>query len=207
MRLLERARFFIKHYIYRKWYNSFVILSYFKKRALLRKYAQEHNLNFFVETGTFMGDTIEYLKRDFHQLFSIELHPELAKKVISRFQNEERVTILQGDSGEVLSSILPLEGKALFWLDGHHSSSFDVNGDIIHTAKGALDTPIIKELKTILLPSGLNENVILIDDARCFNGTNDYPTVKALKEILNDLISNTYILRIKNDILRISPKK
>ena len=200
--LTERIRFFYRHYIYKKWYDKFIMLSYVKKREEIRKYGQNFSIDNFVETGTFMGDTVEFLKNDFKNIWSIELEPNLAAKAKERFKDANHIKILEGDSSEVLKSIVPIDGPTLFWLDGHYSSSFSINDQKINTAKGSKETPILEEL-SIILEEGLNQNVILIDDARCFNGTNDYPTVAQLKKHLENLIDRNFRLSIKNDIIRI----
>ena len=46
--------------------------------------------------------------------------------------------------------------------------------------------------------------MILIDDARLFNGKNDYPTIKQLKQKVNK-INNALHLFVKNDIIHIIP--
>jgi hypothetical protein len=84
----------------------------------------------------------------------------------------------------------------LFWLDGHYSGGI--------TAKGPLDTPIVKELDSILNHS-VTGHVILIDDARCFVGENDYPTIDELREILHTERPR-WVFEVKDDIIRIHEK-
>jgi hypothetical protein len=65
---------------------------------------------------------------------------------------------------------------AIFWLDGHYS------GDI--TAKGDKECPILEELAAIF--SGeKHDHILLIDDARLFNGTHDYPTLEDVKTFIH----------------------
>lgn len=72
------------------------------------------------------------------------------------------------------------------------------------TGKGELNTPIIKELEAIFANS--KKHTILIDDARCFNGTNDYPKINTLKEYV--LEKNSKLLfNVKDDIIHISPNE
>jgi hypothetical protein len=59
----------------------------------------------------------------------------------------------------------------LYWLDGHHSAG--------NTGRGAKDTPIREELDAVFA-RGHPGDVILIDDARCFDGTRDYPRLEEL---------------------------
>lgn len=88
------------------------------------------------------------------------------------------MSILQGDSGDLLPTVLDdLLEPALFWLDGHFSGGV--------TALGARQTPIEQELSSILDPTR-PEHVVLIDDLRLFDGTNGYPTVEQLRSIVRE---------------------
>ena len=85
-----------------------------------------------------------------------------AEKEKERFKNDTNIRIIQGDSGKVLSDILKdIREQAIFWLDGHYSAGI--------TSKGEKDCPIFEELNAILENQKYN-HVLLIDDARCFNG-------------------------------------
>src|SRR5690242_15318020 len=77
-----------------------------EKRAILNDYRERYGLTNFVETGTLFGDTIAAMQPHFHRLVSIELSEELARKARERFAGQDNVTILQGDSGEVLARVL-----------------------------------------------------------------------------------------------------
>ena len=91
-----------------------------------------------------------------------------------RFAAAPHITILEGNSGELLRrAIASLTEPALFWLDGHYSGSI--------TARGGQASPITDEIEAILAhPAG--GHVVLIDDARYFNGCDGYPTIDALRE-------------------------
>lgn len=82
----------------------------------------------------------------------------------------------------------------LFWLDGHYSSGI--------TASAETHTPISAELQAILIHS-VKEHVILIDDARCFNGTNDYPHLDELLRIIRE--EGSYSAEVSADIIRLTP--
>ncbi len=185
--------------------NKFVILSPLKKRMLLKEYALKYNTLIFVETGTFVGDTIDYLKEKFDKLYSVELSEELSRNAQKRFKNNSHISIIHGDSGEVLWDLIPkLNSPALFWLDGHYSSIYHYNGNPYLTAKGHQDTPVVLELNAIATSE--YKHIILIDDARLFKGENGYPTIPELVAIINRSF-NGYEIKIKADIIRITPKK
>ena len=193
----------IKFHYKRLFGKKINIPTYDEKRAVIKQYADEFQLKTLIETGTFLGDTVEFFKTKFKKVISIELSEELATKAIKRFENDDNVTIIKGDSGVELSHILKgVSEPFLFWLDGHYSHSCNVNGNFIVTGKGDLDTPIEQELRSIL--STAPKHVILIDDARCFNGEGDYPSIKLIKKIFLKS-GKKYKVVIENDIIRAIP--
>jgi hypothetical protein len=164
------------------------------KIAVIQKYALKHHSNTLIETGTYLGDTLEACKHIFKKLISIELDHDLYLSAVHKFINEPNITIYEGDSGKMLEKILKdINEPCLFWLDGHYSEGF--------TAKGELNTPIINELTTILKNNSSN-NVILIDDARCFNGKDDYPTLTFLKDFVAQHDKNLRF-EVEDDMIRI----
>ena len=122
-----------------------------------------------VESGTFHGQMIGACLKRFNEIHSIEIYQPLANDAKRRFASFSHVNIYEGDSGEVLSEILPrLNTRTIFWLDGHYSGE--------GTGRGVDESPILRELAAILeYRSKPYEDVILIDDARCFNGEGGYP--------------------------------
>jgi hypothetical protein len=167
------------------------------KQNAIKEYQKKFNIQILIETGTYLGDMMDAQRNDFRQLFSIELSEKLYKRAQKRFKDQPHIMILHGDSGVVLNRLLPkISEPALFWLDGHYSGGI--------TAKGVKDCPVVEELETILT-SNL-PHTILIDDARLFNGTNDYPTVEEINHILKNS-GKDYLLEVKEDIIRITPKE
>jgi hypothetical protein len=153
-----------------------------------------------------MGDTVAALKSYFSKVFSIELSEELALKAQQRFSKEPSVKIIHGNSGAVMTDLLKeINSPCLFWLDGHYSSEFFLGNTFVKTAKGNKLTPVLEELNAIFSSPFKDKHVILIDDARCFNGTDDYPTISELKEFVFKHNAN-YKVEIKRDIIRILPK-
>lgn len=191
---------------YLKIKDKIIIPSYEKKRKINLEYKSQFGLNIFIETGTFLGDTIEQFKNNFKQLISFELSEELAEKAKQKFSNQQNVIIVVGDSGKLLPAYLKeITEPCLFWLDGHYSSEFFMGDEYIITAKGEKNTPIVEELKAIL-SHPVKKHVILIDDARCFNGRDDYPTKKQLKQLVTSYTKDLSVV-VKNDIVRIFPRK
>jgi hypothetical protein len=164
----------------------------------VKEYAQKFNIETFVETGTYLGQMIDATKENFKEIVSIELDKNLFERAKNRFSGYKNITILQGDSSELLPGYIQnIRKPILFWLDAHYSAGF--------TAKGKLNTPIMKELESILIHPLNTEHVILIDDARHFNGGDDYPTLHELRQLAMNKNPNL-ILNVKDDIIRIHKK-
>jgi hypothetical protein len=164
------------------------------KQEVIEKYAAKFGLRTLVETGTYLGLMVEAMKDSFGRIYSIELDQTLYERARDRFSNDDHISIIQGDSGKVLADILSdIDEPCLFWLDGHYS------GDI--TARGELDTPIVKELNHVFEHRAAG-HVILIDDGRLFVGQDGYPTMNELRELVCRANSD-WICEIEDDIIRI----
>ncbi len=164
------------------------------KEELIKDYAKTFKTNILVETGTYLGDMVYAMRKSFSKILSFELDQTLAEQARQRFANDSNITIIQGDSGRLLGDYLAdIHEPCLFWLDGHYSGGI--------TARGALETPIKSELNHIL-SHPVEGHVILIDDARCFTGENDYPTLQDLREFLNERKSE-WQFSIDTDVIRI----
>ncbi len=164
------------------------------KQMAVREYAQKHDLHVFVETGTWLGHMVNAVKGLFDEIYSIEIVEKLYQRAKHKFSRQEHITILHGDSTEVLPVVLErVNQPCLLWLDGHYSCGM--------SGRGAKNTPIEQELHHIL-HHPIPGHVILIDDARSFTGENDYPSVPALQEMLESTDSY-HTLDITDDIIRI----
>ena len=164
------------------------------KQMTVASYGRAFDLTTLVETGTYIGDMVEAQRQRFRKVISIELSPELCLAAQERFAPARNVTILQGDSGELIESVVErIGGPAIFWLDGHYSEG--------NTARGSLETPVRRELEVVL--ASPHDHVVLIDDARCF-GTGDYPTLEDTRALVARLRPDWACL-VRDDIIRIYP--
>jgi len=163
------------------------------KEKVICEYQKNSQYDIFVETGTYLGEMVKAQMDNFKEIISIELDAKLYIKAVKKFNKYGYIKILNGDSGKVLREIVPtLKENAIFWLDGHYSGGI--------TARGDKDCPIFEELESIL-KSKLN-HIVLIDDARLFNGEGDYPTIKKLNDFVLSYKKKSKI-EVKDDITRI----
>jgi hypothetical protein len=166
------------------------------KYRTVREWQKRFRCPTFVETGTYLGDMINAVRDDFAFAISIELDEMLATEARRRFAQIDNVRILQGDSGELLPVVLgKVQTRCLFWLDAHYAGGI--------TARGADDTPIEIELDAIF-EHPLKDHVVLIDDARLFDGTHGYPSLSEVQKRVRD--AGSYEMDVVADIIRIYPK-
>jgi hypothetical protein len=164
------------------------------KRALLRRYSRRNHIHTLIETGTFYGDMVCALKNEIPQILTIELDERLHLLAQRRFRRAKNIRILQGDSATLLPALLAdVTVPCLFWLDAHYSGP--------HTARAEQETPIVKEL-TAILSHHVGTHVVLIDDARCFNGTQDYPPIQELETLVQRF---PYRFSVSCDVIRLEP--
>lgn len=165
------------------------------KAAIVREYSDRHGLRCLVETGTYLGEMIEAQSEFFDRILSVELQDELHAAAVDRFGDVPNVELFHGDSSLLLPTMIDdLDEPALFWLDAHYSGGV--------TARGEFDTPISSEVETVLarhLP-----DVVLVDDARCFDGTSDYPSIA---EFCAEVVARRpdMMVEVADDIIRIAP--
>src|ERR1043165_3519694 len=115
---------------------------YTVKRGMIREFAKRFGCRTLVETGTFRGDTIWTLRKDFDRLYSIELDKALYEAAVRRFAGMSNVTLVQGDSGEKLREVVSgLNSRTLFWLDGHYCGE--------GTGHGVEEAPVMREMQTV----------------------------------------------------------
>jgi len=166
------------------------------KEHLIRDYAGTFNTGILIETGTYLGDMVYAMRKSFSKILSFELDQSLYEQARRRFAADRHIEIIHGDSGQLLPQYLTnINERCLFWLDGHYSGGI--------TARGELDTPIKRELEHIFAHA-IADHVILIDDARCFTGQNDYPTLDELRELVSERTQG-WQFSVEDDVVRIHP--
>ncbi len=124
---------------------------------------------------------------------SIELSDFYFQLNKKRFVKYDNVNLIKGDSGIIIKELVKsIETPTLFWLDGHYSGGI--------TGKGVLETPIEMELDSIL-NSDIEGHIILVDDARCFKGSNAYPILETYLDKVRK--TEKYDIEVLSDIIRL----
>tara|TARA_Y100000389_G_scaffold202955_1_gene249874 strand:- start:276 stop:845 length:570 start_codon:yes stop_codon:yes gene_type:complete len=114
----------------------------------------------FVETGTFMGETIFSMSNKFKELHTIEIKKEYYDNVKRINNTNSNINFYLGDSSiEIINICKNIKNNTVFFLDGHWSAG--------NTGKGNKDCPIYEELDGIM-NSLTHKAIIIIDDVRLF---------------------------------------
>ncbi len=190
----RRQKRFEKEYTAWKTNGGALPMPHFGKQQVVWEYAARFGLRVFVETGTYTGHMVYAMLDKCDEIYSIELDHRFAENAARRFAGYRHVHIVQGDSSRVLPRLLAeIHQPCLFWLDAHYSGST--------TAKGEVETPILQELTCILGHENAERNVLLIDDARCFDGTHDYAPLDEVKGLILRRMPG-WVVDVKDDIIR-----
>ena len=149
----------------------------------------------WVETGTYMGGTTQYLAKRFPNVISIEPSPKFYSYAKSRLRKLKNVTLLNGTSEDFFEEALIASTPiANVWLDGHFSDGGTFLGESV--------SPIIHELEVINRhKSKFNAIRVFVDDVRLFQRdelhVTGYPEFSFLVDWAQ---SNGFIWEIQNDI-------
>ncbi len=163
-----------------------------KKAATIIEYGRDNSIRTLVETGTYLGQTVQACLGHFERIFTVELDASLCEAARKRFAGRPEVTVIEGDSHEELARLVAdIDGRALFWLDAHYSEGI--------TAKGTHDPPLEWELEAIL--SRNERDVVLLDDARLMGVAPGYPSIDEIRRIVSVRARTFEVLR---DIVRIN---
>jgi len=149
---------------------------HFVKMSFLRL---AHDVDVWIETGTYLGQTTRKLSTMGNRVISIEPSEEFATNAGAQLASLTNIQIVNALSEDVLEQIVSSieqskEKNIAFWLDGHFSAG--------NTFLGPVETPIESELKIISSHlEGFDTVWVFVDDFRCFvQASKDYPSPSVL---------------------------
>ncbi len=164
------------------------------KQNEIIKLKNQYKIHVFVETSTYLGFRV--MKKVFNNLISIEIEKTIFQRAKNLFEKYKNVKILLGDSGIVINDVLKdLNESANFWLNGHFSGA--------NTGLGKKHTPILDEIVAIC-NHDIKKHIILIDDLRLFNGSDDYPSLNEFILYLKSRFK-MHTIFVKYDFIYILP--
>jgi len=131
----------------------------------------KEDIKVFIETGSYVGDGIQAaVDAGFDSVYSIEFYDNRVGRCRARFKDVAYVKVIQGNSGEVLKTLLDIINEpVLFWLDAHYDAYIPEsdNPKILTEPQ-----PVLQELEAIK-NHHIKNHTILIDDRRIFIGDSE----------------------------------
>lgn len=149
---------------------------------LVSKIQESYNVQLFVETGTYHGNTALWAAEHFKTVITIEASPEIYAQVIATHSQVKNVKFLYGHSKEQLATLVPsMNEPCIFWLDSHWCGG---------VSYGESDEcPLLEEL--LIINRSDQDHFILIDDARLFlnpppppHCPEQWPNINAVFDVL-----------------------
>ncbi len=158
----------------------------------------------FIETGTFLGETAVWAAGIFPRATTIEAAEGLFTRTSQRNRRVTNLKFLHGDSSVELPRVLhDLSGPALLWLDGHWS-----DGETFGAGK---ECPLLDELAAVA--ASPFAHFVFIDDARLFaapppapHDIAQWPTLDAVMSALRPAGRTPYIVYIEDVIVAVPPE-
>lgn len=148
-----------------------------------------------IETGSYHGDSTHVFRNNFDKVFTIEINKKLFHHVSERFQSDENVCCLYGDSSSIMKRILalyPPETHVFYFLDAHQSGHDTSNNGNAHV-------PLREEL-SVISSFITSQSVIVIDDVRLFDRYWDWKDI-TIENILSWIKHPVRVWFISNDRL------
>jgi hypothetical protein len=130
---------------------------------------QKYRSNFFIETGSFMGESIAMaLQCEYPNIRSVEIDEQRWQNCLIKFHNYPQVQLYCGSTEDKLwEMIKDIHEPCTFWLDAHFSPTPAGNEPKSHQ-----NCPLLDELD-IIKRHPIKNHTIMIDDIRCCD-TNDF---------------------------------
>ena len=165
------------------------------KQRTVKEYAARFEIKILVETGTYYGEMVDAIKRDFDRIYTVEMDPDLVAHARARFAAYPHIQVLQGKSEQVIPELLrSITAPSLFWLDagyfgwaGHRMPDFE--NRLQSEVQAILDHPV-------------TNHVILIDDARTFSGQDGVPSLEEFRKFVQRG-RHGWAVTVQRDMVRI----
>ena len=140
---------------------------------------------YFIETGTYEGDTVDIaVNNGFKNVYSMELSELFYNNCVKRFIYNKNVKIFKGNSRNDLYKIISnINVPITFWLDSHWSGIPNIACDT------ELLCPILYELEQIRCHH-IKTHTIIVDDIRLMDGQNFEVKKEQIEQKLLEINSN-----------------
>lgn len=160
-------------------------ISYDEIKSVLERHLSYKQIEVFIETGTYLGETIFPMAQFFRKLYTIELSPKHHKNGVEKAKQLgiTNIEFIQGYTEDVLPDLIrSIREPAVFFLDAHFCGT--------GTDSEETTVPLLQELKAINRHRNFAD-LLILDDAFVFG--RDIPERRlywsstTTKEILSSL--------------------
>ena len=143
------------------------------KRAHLLSLFRQRGHRVLIESGTYLGGTVEHFIPHAERIVSVEIDPALHVRAAEHFAPFPHVEIVLGDAAEHVPRIVSrLDLPPLVYLDGHYSGAGTGRGEEFEPA-----ATIVGRIAAAGVPPG---TTIVVDDLRIFGRDAEAPTLEQL---------------------------
>jgi hypothetical protein len=144
------------------------------KREHLLSLVRHRDLRVFVESGTYLGESVEFLRPHMDRIVTVEVEPKLHADADAKFAGDPAIDVRFGDALDLIPAIVrELDQPALIWLDGHFSGGVTGQGEFVEPAQA-----ILEKFADAPPPAG---STVVIDDLRMFGReAAPWPTLEGL---------------------------
>jgi len=168
---------------------------------LIFRLKETYRIQFFVETGTYLGKTAYWASHHFEEVWTIEAGERLFENTRLKYGNVTNIHFVLGDSRKALKDVCEaLKAPALFWLDSHWS------GDQTYGVED--ECPLIHEIRTIIRSPV--SHFVMIDDSRMFlspppepHKMEQWPSIAQVIQAFDSENSKYYLVIIEDVIVAV----
>ena len=149
---------------------------------------------FFVETGTYQGETTErvYQNNPHTKIRTLELSDVFFNNCRQKFENHPTIEVFHANSKlELYDCIQDIDDHITFWLDGHWSGVANVGCDSETTC------PVLFELEQIKQHS-IKTHTIMVDDLRLMDNDHFPVTTEQIIQKVYEINPN-YVITFHDD--------
>jgi len=137
-------------------------ISYDELKGVLERHPSYKRIEVFIETGTYLGETIFPMAKFFKKLYTIELSPKHHKNAVKKASQLgiTNIEFLQGYTEDVLPDLIrSIQEPAVFFLDAHFCGA--------ETDSEETTVPLLQELEAINKHRDFAD-LLILDDAFVF---------------------------------------
>lgn len=138
----------------------------------IKQILKNKHIDYFVETGTYLGDSTLEASKVFKHVHTIEIMPLLYEQAKNKLNQRANITFHLGDTITILPGIADgIKDGCVWFIDAHQSGP--------ETGNNGVCVPLLAELNIILGGIGkLNKShIFIIDDVRLFSAFWDWADV------------------------------